>query len=143
MLMPLLYVASAAVGAAVSWLLQNRKYTDKLTELTREMDGLRVRASEHAASLATARAQVEAAQVQVSAAKLQVEVAQTECEVARKEAAVTLQEAEVRVRAAIGAEVEARHRTRANEIEQEGRTRAQQSEQEGRTNDCRCAAASG
>ena len=137
--MPILHIAAAAAGAAVSWLVQNQKRDALVAQHRREVDALRATVTEHEGALVTARArgeaaqaQVDAAGVRVEAAQRQVEAAQAEAESARQSAALTMQDAELRVRATMGVEIEAQVRTRAGQIERDARERAQHAEAEAR-----------
>lgn len=139
-----LNLASAALGAVVSWALNDRKtdearrqHDDAVSALrTRldeaetahrhEVESVRARAIELETASATARAQIEAAHAQVEAAREQIEAARAEAEAARQTAAITLQDAELRVREKVRADVEASARARARQIEDEARARGQQ-----------------
>ena len=144
--MPILQIAAAAAGAAVSWLIQKQRCDALVARHTREIETLRAKSSEHEAALKSAEArvevaraqvaaantQVEASQRQVEAAQRQVEAAHAEAEAARQSAAITMTDAELRVRASIGAEVEAQVRARASQIERDARERAQKDEADAR-----------
>ena len=139
-----LNLASAALGAVVSWALNDRK-TDEArrqhdeavsslrtrldeneTAHRHEVETARARTIELETASATARAQIEAAHAQVEAAREQIEAARAEAEAARQTAAITLQDAELRVREKVRADVEASARARARQIEDEARARGQQ-----------------